>query len=206
MGVITETPGFTRSSQSWMPFGIALAHQEHDRRGVGRGIVRQPLLPVGRDLARLGGDRVDVGGERQRHDVGLQPVDHRARLRAGAAVRVLDRHRLAGLRLPVGGEGGVDRLIEFARRIVGDVEQRDVGARGGRRGRRRKDGEPGEPTKGTQDSEEFHADWSLLDRPSRILFAISICLVDLLRNGKRTCGRAPAARAAARVYIAAFAH
>ena len=86
-------------------------------------MLRQPLLPVGGDLAGLGGDRVDVGGERERHDVGVEPVDHRARLRARAAVRGLDGDRLAGLGLPVGGEGLIDRLVEFARRIVGDVQQ-----------------------------------------------------------------------------------
>ena len=56
--------------------GIALAHQEHDRRGVGRRIERQALLPVRRDQA-LGGDGVDVIGQRQRDDIGLQAVDHR---------------------------------------------------------------------------------------------------------------------------------
>ena len=39
----------------------------------------------------LSRDRVDVGGERQRDDVGVEPVDHRARLLARAAVRLLDR-------------------------------------------------------------------------------------------------------------------
>ena len=57
---------------------------------VGRRIVRQALLPVGRHLAGLGGDGVDVGGEPQRHDVGLEPVDHRARLGAGTTMRGLN--------------------------------------------------------------------------------------------------------------------
>jgi hypothetical protein len=35
----------------------------------------------------LVGDGVDVVGQRQRHHIGLEPVDHRARLLAGAAVR-----------------------------------------------------------------------------------------------------------------------
>ena len=43
------------------------------------------------------GDGVDVGGERQRDDVGVEAVDHRARLLARAAVRLLDRDLLAGL-------------------------------------------------------------------------------------------------------------
>ncbi len=44
------------------------------------------------------GDRIDVVGQRQRDDVGLQAVDHRARLLAGAAVRLLDGDVVAGLR------------------------------------------------------------------------------------------------------------
>ena len=38
-------------------------------------------------------DRVDVVGQRQRHHVGLEAVDHRPRLLAGPAVRLVDRHR-----------------------------------------------------------------------------------------------------------------
>jgi hypothetical protein len=50
---------------------------------------------------------VDVGGERQRHHVGLQAVDHGARLGAGPAVRLLDDDVVAGLGLPVLGEGAL---------------------------------------------------------------------------------------------------
>ncbi len=39
----------------------------------------------------LVGDAVDVRGQRERHHVGLQAVDHRARLLARAAVRLLRR-------------------------------------------------------------------------------------------------------------------
>ena len=63
---------------------------------------------AGQQLAVLG-DRVDVGGKRQRDDVGVETVDHRARLLAGAAVRLLDRDLLAGLRLPLLGERRVER-------------------------------------------------------------------------------------------------
>ena len=42
-------------------------------------------------------------------------------------MRLLDGHRLAGLGLPLRGEGGVELLVEFARRIVGDVEEGRVG-------------------------------------------------------------------------------
>ena len=120
---MTETPGLARSSQSWIALRIALADEEDDRGGVGRGIVRQALLPVGRDLAGLGGDRVDVGGERERHDIRREPVDHRAGLRARSAMRLLDRDRLAGVLLPFLDEGRVDRAVKLARRIIRDIEQ-----------------------------------------------------------------------------------
>ena len=84
---------------------------------------------AGRSFAVFG-DRVDVVGERERHDVGVETVDHRARLLARAAVRLADRDLLAGLRLPMLGEGRVECLVELARRVVGNVEQRDVGAGG----------------------------------------------------------------------------
>ena len=84
--------------------GIAFPHEEHDRRGVGRRVARQLRLPVRRDLAGLLGDGIDVAGERQGDDLGLEPVDHRARLRAGAAVRGLDRQFRVTLGLPVGVE------------------------------------------------------------------------------------------------------
>src|SRR5690606_41796955 len=51
----------------------------------------QPLLPVLRDEAGRLADGVDVVRQRQGDDVGRQAVDHRARLLAGAAVRLLDR-------------------------------------------------------------------------------------------------------------------
>ena len=71
---------------------------------------------------------VDVAGERERHDVGLEAVDHRARLLARAAVRLVDGDRLALRLLPVLREERVELLVELARRVVGDVEQRRVGA------------------------------------------------------------------------------
>ena len=73
--------------------GVALADNEHDRRGVGRAAVGQARLPIGRQLSCLGGDLVDVRGERQGDDVGVEAVDHGARLLARAAVRHLDRER-----------------------------------------------------------------------------------------------------------------
>ena len=53
-------------------------------------LLRQALLPVGGQELALLGDGVDVGGERERHDVGIEPVDHGAGLLARAAVRLLD--------------------------------------------------------------------------------------------------------------------
>ena len=126
---MTATSGLSRSAQSWIAFGIALAHQEHDRAGVGRGIVGQPLLPVGGEQATFG-QRVDIGGQRQRHDIGLQPIQHRAGLRTGAAMRLVDGDALPGLALPVGDEGAVDVAVQFACRIVGDIQQRRFGGRG----------------------------------------------------------------------------
>ena len=109
---------------------VPLADEEDDRRGVRRGVVRQALLPVLREEARVG-DRVDVVGEGEGDDVGLEPVDDRAGLLARAAVRLLDGHGLSGLRLPLRGEGGVHLLVELARRVVGDVEELLRGRAGG---------------------------------------------------------------------------
>ena len=75
---------------------------------------------------RLLGDLVDVVGERERDDVGVEAVDDRARLLARAAVRLLDGDDVAGLRLPVRRERGVVLLVELARRVVRDVQQRHV--------------------------------------------------------------------------------
>ena len=72
-------------------------------------------------------DRVDVTGKRQRHDIGVEPVDHRSGLLARTAMRLLDGHSLAGLGLPLGGEGGVELLVELAGRVIGDVEDGRVG-------------------------------------------------------------------------------
>ena len=107
-------------------FRIALAHQEHDGRSVGRGIRRQALLPVRRDQPAIG-DGVDVVGESERHDVGLKAVDHRARLRAGTAVGCFDRQRLAGIGLVPDLEGLAETGVKLPRRIVGNIKQAQVG-------------------------------------------------------------------------------
>jgi len=79
LGVTTDTPGFTISSQSLMPRGLPSSPGD-DGRGVGRAVVRQPLLPVGRQQLRAVGDLVDVAGEREAHHVGIKPVDDGAGL------------------------------------------------------------------------------------------------------------------------------
>src|SRR3546814_9842529 len=90
--------------------GIALADEEHDRRGVGRAAVGQALLPILRQHVGLLRDRIDVIGKRQRDDIGFEPVDHRARLLARTAVAHVDRHALPMFGLPLRGERGVDVL------------------------------------------------------------------------------------------------
>jgi hypothetical protein len=50
--------------------------------------------------------------------VRLRAVQHRTRLGSRSAVGLADRDVIAGLRLPLFGEGGVDVLIQLARRIV----------------------------------------------------------------------------------------
>src|SRR5688500_20393524 len=80
------------------------------------------------------GDRIDVVGERERYDIGLEAVDDAARLASGAAVRLFDGDALSARFLgPVFRERGVELPIELARGIVGDVQQRDVSCCRGRR-------------------------------------------------------------------------
>ena len=87
----------------------------------------QALLPVGGDQLALLVEGVHVVGEGQGDDVGLEAVDHRAGLLAGAAVGLLDGDHLVVAVLPVFGEGGVVVLVELAGRVIGDVEQGHVG-------------------------------------------------------------------------------
>ena len=65
-------------------------------------------------------DDVDVGGQRERHDVGLEAVDHVLGLGRGAAVGLLEDYRLVVvLLLPLRLEGGDDLAVDLARRAVG---------------------------------------------------------------------------------------
>jgi hypothetical protein len=86
--------------------------------------VRQALLPVGLEPAAVLDQCVGVPGQRQRGHVGIETVDDRARLLARAAVRLLDRHVLARLALPVPGKSLVEFDVQLARRVVAHVEQR----------------------------------------------------------------------------------
>ena len=49
-------------------------------------MVRQPLAPVLRDQPGLIDDRIDVRLQRERDDIGFEPVDDGTGLRAGAAM------------------------------------------------------------------------------------------------------------------------
>ena len=123
---MTSMSGCNRSGQSRIFFGLPCADEEHDRGRVRRAVVRQAPLPGGLQTLAEHADRVDVVSERQRHDVGVEAVDHRARLRARASMRLLDRDLLAGLGLPMRREGRIEFAVHLAGRIVGHVEQFDL--------------------------------------------------------------------------------
>ena len=96
-------------------------------------VVRQPRAPVGGNLLGLLGDGVDVALERQRH--ARPPSSPSITARACAPeprMRLPDGDGLAGLLLPMLDEGGIECAIELARRIVGDVQQFGLRARGSR--------------------------------------------------------------------------
>ena len=105
------------------PLWIAFAHQEDDRGGVGRAVLRQAFLPSLVDQAALL-HRIDVVRERERDHVGFEAVDDGPRLSAGAAVGLLDGHLLVRLGLPELDEGGVEVCVQLTRRVVRHVEQR----------------------------------------------------------------------------------
>ncbi len=127
-GVITATPGLTRSSQSLMPFGLPLRTSSTIVECVRRRIARQALLPVGRQQIAVVVQRVDIRGDAERGDVGVEAIDDFARLRGRPAMRLLDRDRLAGFCPPVGGEFLVELSVQLTRRIIGNIEQ--LGRRG----------------------------------------------------------------------------
>src|SRR5690606_22220692 len=87
---------------------VAFADEKNDRAGIGSRVVGKTFLPVLREQLGRIGDRIDVVSEGERDDIGGEAVDHGACLFAGAAMRLLDGDVVAGLRLPVGGEGLVE--------------------------------------------------------------------------------------------------
>jgi len=123
---------------------VALAHHQQNPRGIRHAVVGQLGLPIGGEQPRMVGDRVDIRLQREGDDIRLQPVDHRSRLGAGAAVRTADRQLLAGLRRPLRRERLVDGGIQLPRRIVGYVEQ--AGFSHGRASERQQGNRCGEQT------------------------------------------------------------
>ena len=88
--------------------------------------MRQALLPILRQQVGPARDGVDIRGERQRHDIGLEPIDHGTRLGAGAAVRLIHTDRFAPLGMPARRERLVDGCIEAPGRIVRGVQKRGL--------------------------------------------------------------------------------
>ena len=69
---------------------------------------------------------IDVVGECQCDHIGIDSVDDTSRLRSRATVRLAHRHLVARLRLPVLCKGRIEFLIELSRRVVRNIENRDV--------------------------------------------------------------------------------
>ncbi len=125
-------------------FRIALAHQEHDGRGVRRGILRQAFLPRSGKQLGAPGDGVDIGGQRQGHHIGLQPVDHRTRLRARTAMAVAQGDLVAALGV-LGGKALAQGLIQLAGGVIADIQQGDVCRPRGDGGKTPPPPDPGKP-------------------------------------------------------------
>jgi hypothetical protein len=70
-------------------FGIALADEEHDGRGIWRTVLRQSLLPVPGNETGTFNDGIDVVSKRQGDDISLQPETHGPCLRARAGVGLI---------------------------------------------------------------------------------------------------------------------
>ena len=100
---------------------IAATHQEHNRRDIRGAVARQASLPVLRQQPRTGRDRIDVGCQGQRHDVGFKPVAYCTRLRPRAAMRLVDCYGLIVLSAPAVGESLVNRAVEPTGRIIRNV-------------------------------------------------------------------------------------
>ena len=86
--------------------------------------MRQERLPVHRQELPVRDERIDVAGERERDAVCLQTIDDSTCLFAGATVRLLDLDVLPGLLLPVRRELPFVFLVELARGVGGNVQER----------------------------------------------------------------------------------
>jgi len=69
---------------------------------------------------------IHIVGQGQRDHIGLEAVNYRTRLFAGAAMRLFDPDILPFLFLPVLGEDRVEVLVKLACGIVGDVQKLDL--------------------------------------------------------------------------------
>ena len=68
--------------------GVAFSDQKDVGRGVGRAVMRQALLPVGRNQLRFFGQFVHVVGQGERHDIGFEaPIKTPSAHAAGARRR-----------------------------------------------------------------------------------------------------------------------
>ncbi len=102
--------------------GVSVAHQEQHGRGGGRCIAREFFRPVLGDDADTR-QEINVGGGVHGHHIGVQPVGHRTRDGAGAAVRLVELDVLAGGFFVMGDEGGVVVFVKLARHVIGAIEQ-----------------------------------------------------------------------------------
>ncbi len=123
---MTSTLSPSKSGQSRMSFGLPLRTRNTIVDVYGELLFGKRVLPRCRQAPADGLDVVDVPRERERHDVGVQPVDDGARLAARAAVRHLHGDALAGVREPFRGELLVELAIQLARRIVGHVQDLEL--------------------------------------------------------------------------------
>src|SRR5262245_37804444 len=108
-------------------FGVTLAHQEHNGRGVRRAVVGQSPLPVRLQQTRAMSNGVDIMSKSEGDDTRLEPETHRPRLCAGAGMRLVNDDVLPLSLPPGGGERLVHGRIKAARWLVRCVKQRRFG-------------------------------------------------------------------------------
>src|SRR5215203_3080107 len=102
---------------------VPFANHEDDGRGVGCAVVREAALPILWQEVAPARDGIDVRRERERDDIGLEPIDDGASLRPRAAMRLVDPDALAALGAPARCERLIDGRIEAPRGIIGGVEK-----------------------------------------------------------------------------------